>query len=300
MRGTLRNVDRAFSGFFNRVRNGKKSGYPRFKGKNQFRTISVDGLDNGHPLCAGGKRIKFTGIGKIKIRLHRPMIGSPKTMRISLKGTRWYISIWCSDVPKRTLPSTGRSVGVDVGISYLAVTSGGKYFENPAPLKKARKHLRQADRRFSSHKIGSKRRDKSRVLLGKKHAHIANVRRQYHIDIANWLVSRYDTIYIEKLNILALGRSMLSREVKDASWGKLFQWISRIAENAGREVIAVEPAGTSQRCSGCVADVPKDLSERIHHCPICGLVMNRDENAARNIQRAGRALRREGTGFSPL
>ncbi len=117
------------------------------------------------------------------------------------------------------------------------------------------------------------------------------MRREHHIAVARALVARYDTIYVEDLNVKGLARGMLAKSVSDAGWGLFLQWLRVKAESAGRVVIAVNPSGTSQTCSACGARVRKDLSVRVHRCP-CGYEEDRDVNAARNILAAGRAARR--------
>jgi len=197
-------------------------------------------------------------------------------------------------VPTKPRPSTGREVGIDLGLTALVATSDGERCANPRHLAGAQRALARAQRRVSRRRHGSNRRRKAVRLLAKRHTHVAAVRRENHIKIAHDLVARYDLICHENLNICGLAQSRLARAVGDAGWASLLHWIACKAEEAGRETVGVNPNGTSQQCSACEAwpTVRKDLSVRVHRCEACGYVADRDVNAARNILRLGRSLRR--------
>jgi len=128
-------------------------------------------------------------------------------------------------------------------------------------------------------------------LLRKEYAKVSARRRERSIMLARALVARYDRIYVEDLNVRGLASGMLAKSVNDAAWGDFLRWLHVKAEEAGREVVEVDPCGTSQICSGCGVVVKKTLAVRVHRCPDCGLVLDRDVNAARNILTAGRAVR---------
>lgn len=298
LRGTLRTLDRAFKAFFRRCKRGEKPGYPRFKGRDRTRTLVIEDLTGRNPLCAGGKRVHIPLLGKVRLKLHRPMLGTPKSMRITYKTGRWYVSFQCVDVPKKLLPATGREAGVDLGLTKFATTSeeDDRPFENPRALRSARIEVERAQRRVTRKKRGSNRRRKEVQILGRKHAHISNVRRESAIQMARALVKKYDAIYVENLNIKGLARGLLSKSVHDAGWGISLHWLDTKAEEAGRLVGSVDPAGTSIDCSGCGKRVPKELSERTHRCSWCGLHLDRDVNAAKNIKTRGLRVRREALG----
>ena len=117
-------------------------------------------------------------------------------------------------------------------------------------------------------------------------------RRDFHHKAALALLRAYDTIYLEELRGANLVRNHnLAKSISDAGWAQFCTILEAKAAYAGRRVVAMPPAYTSQDCSGCGGRVPKSLSVRTHVCPVCGLVMERDEHAARNIQWAGQALR---------
>lgn len=294
LRGAIRRLDRAFAGFFRRCKAHEKPGYPRFRGRNRWCSLLLDDLGGKVPICAGGRRIKVPLLGKVKVNLHRPLEGTPKAMRLKLDGDgHWYVTFACIDVPTKPLPPTGRDVGVDVGLATFAATSDGEMFANPRPLAATRLKVERAQRVVSRRVRGSGRRRAAGHLLGRLHAHVANVRRQHAIDVARALVAKYDTIYVEALNIQGLACSMLAKSVHDAGWGVFLHWLGVKAEEAGRQAVEVNPSGTSQVCSDCGAEVRKTLAVRVHDCPHCGYVVDRDVNAARNILALGRSVRGE-------
>ena len=292
LRGVLNRLDKAYQAFFRRCRTGKKPGYPRFKSATRWDTLQFDQVTT-KLIVAGDKRIAIPNLGKVRINLHRSLGGRPRAYSITLCGDgKWRVSIACDEVPTKPLPATGAEVGVDLGLTSFAATSDGEIFENPRPLREGRTALERAERRVSRRIKGSRRRRKAVALLRKRHARVANVRREHHIRVAKSLVARYDVIYVEALNIKGLARSRLAKSVNDAAWGGFGHWLGVKAEEAARLVIEVNPAGTSQECSGCGTIVPKELSVRIHRCPHCGLTIDRDVNAGINIKRFGSSLRR--------
>lgn len=294
MRGAIHRLDRAFIAFFRRCNNGEKPGFPRFKMDRRWDTIEFDNPIKSGPIVAGGKRVKVPGLGKVKLRYHRVLEGRPRTMQIThASDGHWYVLISCDGVATKPLPATDAVVGVDLGLTTLATTSDGEKFDNPRPLRVARISLERAQRRVSRRKRGSKRYEKAVRLLAKCHAHIANMRRENAIIIARSLVERYDIVVVEDLNLKGLTRGVFAKSFHDAGCGVLLRWIATKAEEAARENPAVNPAGTTINCSDCGEPVPKTLSDRVHRCPRCGLVLCRDVNAARNILRLGTSLQGE-------
>lgn len=289
-RGVLRRAERSYVSFFKRCKSGEKAGYPRFKPKNRWDSIEFE----NKPVkgLIQKKRVSVPKMGLIRISLHRPLEGMPTTLTLKRINGKWYALIGCDDVPEKPLTPTGKEVGVDLGLLSFVATSDSAIFKNPRPLKTARLHLERAHRRVTRRMKGSHRRSKSIALFAKRHARVANIRRENHIKVARSLVSNYDTIYIEALNIIGLSKSRLSKSVNDAAWSNFKHWLSCKAEEAGRMIVEVDPRFTSQTCSGCGRVEKKALSTRIHECP-CGLTLDRDINAAINIKRLGSSLRRE-------
>ena len=293
----LKRLDTAYQAFFRRVKAGDKPGFPRFKGVGRYRSFCYPQYKGSVKLLNGFLRL--SKIGDIAIRLHRPLQGTPKTCTISRKADGWYASIAC-DVEPEPLPKTGQDVGIDVGIEQFATFSGNQApVANPRHLEKAQAHVRKAqkrlERRTRRDKSGrlagqqSRRREKARVLLAKAHLRVARARRDFQHKTAYALVRRFDTLYIENLNIRGMLKNHhLARVIADASWGEFFLILKHKAARAVKTVVEVCPRNTSQNCSSCGAYVPKALSCRTHSCPYCGLVLHRDKNAAENIRKKGR------------
>jgi len=193
------------------------------------------------------------------------------------------------------LAATGHETGIDVGLTVFLITAAGEPVENPRQYRKAERQLAKAQRSVSRRKKGSKRRRKAVQLLARKHQQVKRQRTDFHHKTALALLRQYDTIYLEELQVRNMVRNRhLAKSISDAAWRQFRTILEGTAVYAGRRVVAVPPAYTSQDCSGVLPDgtrcpqrVAKSLSVRTHVCPRCGLVLDRDENAAINILRAG-------------
>ena len=294
LQDAITRLDRAYRAFFRRVKAGEPPGFPRFKGRGRYRTFTFKDAanHNGVRLLAGGKRVKLAGIGNVKVKLHRPVGGRIKQASVSLDGDgHWYIAFACADVPARPLPPLDTSVGIDVGITTFAALSDGTMVDNPRPYEMAQRSLATAQRRASRRKRGSKRRRKAVELLAKQSARVQRVRLDFHHKTAHAIVQRFGSIAVEDLNVKGLARMRLAKQVHDAGWAQFTTILANKAESAGREFYRVDPRGTSQECSGCQERVPKGLRVRVHACPHCGLVLDRDVNAAVNVQARGHRVR---------
>jgi putative transposase len=289
LQDVLTRLDRAFQAFFCRVEKGEQPGYPRFQGANRYHSFTYKQFGNGATLENGC--LVLSKIGRIPIRWSRPLEGTVKTVTITQEADGWYCCFSCADVPVQPLPPTGIETGIDVGLKVFLVTADGDIIENPRHYRRAERELKKAQRRVSRRKKGSKRRRKAVQLLARKHQTVKRQRRDFHHKTALDLLRHYDIIYLEDLQVANLVQnSRLAKSISDAGWGQFRTILEGKAAYAGRRVIAVPPAYTSQDCSGCGQRVEKSLSVRTHICPSCGLILDRDENAARNIQRAGQAL----------
>ncbi|MBI5518328.1 MAG: IS200/IS605 family element transposase accessory protein TnpB [Deltaproteobacteria bacterium] len=235
--------------------------------------------------CGMG-RLRLSGIGNVKVKLHRKMEGTLKTVGVTCDGDGHWYALVTREVPRKVLPGTGHQVGLDVGLRAFVATSDGEWVPNPRPLESARLEVERAQRKVSRRSRGSKRRAKAKRLLARAHARVRNARKDFQHKTARTLVVRNDRLAVEDLNLKGLARGRLARPIHDAAWGQFVSILAAKAEEAGRELLRVDPRGTSQRCSACDQQVPKDLSVRVHQCPHCGLVLDRDVNAARNILRA--------------
>jgi putative transposase len=283
-------LDRAFQAFFRRLKAGEKPGYPRFQGRNRYNSFTYPQYGDGAVLDGGV--LSLSKIGRIPIRLHRPLEGTPKTVTISREADGWYACISCADVPAQPLSPSGQETGIDMGLKVFLVTAQGVVFENPRHLRKAERYLAKCAKRVARRKKGSHRRKKAVALLAKAHQDVRRQRADFHHKTALALLRANDTIYLEDLQVRNMVRNhTLAKSISDAGWAQFRTILEGKAAYAGRRVIAVNPAYTSQACSGCRVLVQKSLSIRTHVCTSCGLILDRDENAAINIQRAGQALR---------
>jgi putative transposase len=309
-------LDKAFKAFFRRIKKGEVPGYPKFQPCRDYTSLTYTqsgfklSLRDGSTLKNGScftdamqvegrfQHLTLGKIGTIKIRMHRPLQGQVKTCSIKrMPSGEWYAMLVC-ETEQTLLPANECQVGIDVGIEHLVTTSDGEHIANIQPLKKSLQALRKAQRRVSRRQRGapgqpqSHRRKKAVRLVARIHGRVAEYRKDSAHKIAHQLVSDYGVIAAEALQIDNMVKNRhLSRAIHDAGWGQLLDITEAKATEKGRHFIRVIARGTSQECSSCGETVPKKLSERWHRCPHCGLELQRDINAARNIlQRAKREL----------
>lgn len=284
----LRRLDKAFKDFFRRIKQGEKPGYPRFKGYNQFNSITFPTYGDGCKLK--NNRLYILNAGLLKIKMHRELEGQIKTVTLKRECGKWYVVFVC-EIDVKPLPQSDKQVGIDVGIESFAVTSDGEFIDNPHYLRVAEKRLKVAQRKVSRRKKGSKNRRKAVKLLAKQHHKIRNQRKDFQHKVANEIVKEYGYIAVEDLKVKNMEQNHhLAKSINDVSWSQFFSIVAYKAEWAGRQFTQVKPNGTSQMCSQCGIKVPKDLSVRVHHCPHCGVVLHRDFNASLNILALGRSV----------
>ena len=288
-------LDRAFQSFFKRVKNGEKPGYPRFKSADRFNSL-VYPQAPGFKLVSR-KKLHLSGIGEIKIKLHRDVLGEPKTCSIKRTPSgHWYASFSCDQVPVEDWPEATGEVGIDPGLESFATLSNGENetkIENPRWFRKSEERLAKAQRELQPKKCGSKRRSKARQRVAKIHEKIANQRDDFQHKLARKIVSENKLIAIEDTDVkemLETSPTSRNKSIQDAAWNGFSMKLSCKASNAGRIFVLVPAPGTSSTCSQCGFHKKKELSERTHQCGNCGLVLDRDVNAARNILRLGRSL----------
>jgi putative transposase len=290
LQDVLARLDKAFQSFFRRVRSGETPGYPRFHGRNRYNSFTYKEYGNGARLDNGF--LVLSKIGRIAVRWSRPMQGTPKTVTLSREADGWYVCFSCVDVPLHPLEPTGRETGIDLGVESFATLADGAMIHNPRCYRRAERRLKTAQRKVARRKKGSNRRTKAVKLLAKAHQQVRRQRRDFQHKIALQLVRDFDTIYHEELQIANMVKNhRLAKSIQDAGWRSFLTILSFKAACAGRSVIAVNPAFTSQRCSGCGVLVAKGLSVRWHSCPDCGTSLHRDHNAAKNIERLGQSRR---------
>lgn len=293
---TLQNVvlrvELAFKAFFRRIKAGENPGYPRFKGKGRYDSITYPqsgfGLDSG--------KLHLSKIGNIKIKLHRPIVGKIKTCTIRRMPTgKWFacFSVKMGDI----LPpwKDGSVIGIDVGLESFATFSNGKKIANPRFFRIEEKVLAKAQRKFSKAPKGTPERKAALKVVERVHERIANRRHNFANQVSRQLVDRFGVIVFEDLDIKnMLKNHCLAKSISDVAWNMLVKATESKAAYAGSKVVLVDPRNTSQMCSRCGLIIKKELSERVHSCSECGLSMDRDLNAAINILRLGMQSLRKG------
>jgi putative transposase len=309
LQDVLARLEKTYQAFFRRVQAGEKPGFPRFQGCNRYHSFTYKEYGNGARLDNG--YLVLSKIGRIAVRWSRPIEGSSKTVTISKEADGWYVSFSCADVPTEPLPLTGHETGIDVGLRVFLITAEGEPIGNPRHYRKAERELKKAQQRVSRRKKGSRRRKKAVAQLAKKHQHVRRQRTDFHHKTALALVRQFDTIYHEAIQPTNLSRrpapvpdgnggylpngasrkAGLNKSIQDAGWGHFLSILTFKAACAGKRVEAVNPAFTTQDCSGCGERIQKSLSVRTHVCTNCGLILDRDVNAARTIQWRGQRLR---------
>jgi putative transposase len=280
-------LEKAFQAFFRRVKAGEAPGYPRFKGRNRWRSFGFK--EDGNGFKVDGRRLKVHGIGRLAVRWHRPLPGPIKTLRLRRKAGKWYAAFSCL-TDAAPLPRTGADVGLDVGLLSLITTSDGEHIPHPAWYRATERALRVAQRRVARRHKGGANRRTAVAHLQRVHERLRNRRQDFLYKLCHRLIARYDRLALEDLRIANMVQNRhLSKSILDAGWGLFAVHLTSKAANAGREVVFINPASTSRTCAHCGSVVPHlPLSQRVFRCA-CGSVADRDENAARNILRLGQS-----------
>ncbi len=269
--------------------NGKKSGRPKFKGAGAYKTFTYPQFKQHHFV---GNKITLSKIGDVKVIVHRPIPDGfvIKTVSVTKKANGYYITLSLDNKEVPTIKpdfDADNIVGIDVGLIDFYVASDNTRIAAPKYLRKAERKLKSAQRKISRRKKGSNRRKKAINKLGIQHKKVADTRKDFHFKTAKQLLSKYDVIAVEKLNVKGLARTRLAKSIHDAGWSQFINILEFKAENAGLRVIAINPNGTSQECSSCGHKVKKPLSQRTHNCPVCHTSLCRDLNASMNIKARG-------------
>ena len=279
-------IDLAFKAFFRRCKAGEEPGYPRFRGYGRYDSMTFPQYGNGCQLTDGV--LKLSKVGAIRVAQHRPLEGTPKTCTVRRSSTgKWYATIAC-EVEAYPLPLTGEAVGIDVGLLSFATLSTGESTPCPKFLRTDEKDLKRTQRKLSAAERGTSERAKRRKIVSRVHERIANRRSNFTHQESRRIVNRFDVIAVEDLSVnLMVHNHCLAKSIHDAAWSQFTANLTYKAAYAGKRVIAVNPAYTSQDCSQCGHREKKALSQRLHQCACCGLTLDRDHNAALNILSLG-------------
>jgi putative transposase len=284
-------VDLAFQSFFRRVREGAEEvGYPRWKQFGRYDSMTFSQYGNGVRL--EGERLILSKIGAVKLVLHRPVLGTPKTVTLSRSTTgKWFACFSC-ETQAKLLEPTEQIVGVDVGLLSFATLSNGEKIDIPRFYRQDEQDLKRVQRRKQIAKDAKDWEENALQLklLQKIHERIGNRRSDFAHKRSRELVNQYQVIVFEDLDPAQMGKRKgrgMRKSILDVAWTQFISMTRGKAEEAGRTVILVNPRNTSKMCSDCGTLVPKELGERTHTCPACGLSLDRDENAALNILQRG-------------
>lgn len=269
-----------------------KKGFPKFQKDNR----SVEYKKGGWKLVDGCKRIKFTdkcGIGTLKLigKQHLNQVQDKiQRVRIVKRADGYYAQFVIKIDRVEDAPITGSCVGLDVGLTSFFTDSNGKKQEPLKALKKSEKQIKKAQKTVSKRAKGSNNRKKAIKTLGKKHLKVQRQRKDFAVKTARALFQSHDLVVIEDLKIRnMLKNHCLAKAISDAGWYQFRLWLERYSKVFNKTLIVIPPNYTSQDCSYCGKRVPKKLSERTHSCE-CGLVLDRDHNAALNILQKGLEL----------
>src|SRR5690348_4787975 len=282
-------IDLAFQAFFRRTRAGEKPGYPRFRGRGRYASITYPQVPVGCNLDTEARRLRLYGIGQVKIILHRPLEGMSKTANISRSSTgKWYVCFSCECAEPSPLPKIGQPVGIDVGLKTFATLSTGQEIANPRFFRAEEKTLAKVQRRLSTEEKGTTERARRRRIVARVHERIAWRRSDFAHQHSRQIVDSFDLIAVEDLSVNRMMHNhCLAKSIHDAAWSQFTDLLSYKAAWAGRRYVAVNPAYTSQDCSRCGHRQALSLADRTYTCPCCGVVLDRDLNASLNILALG-------------
>ena len=313
-RAVVRRLDRAFQGFYRRVKTGQKPGYPRFRGHGWWHSIEWSQKVGARWDSVPHRtvtRVYFKGVGHVRVHQHRPVKGKVKTITAKREDGRWHVILACDDVPTEPLEATGSAVGIDMGVASFLTTSDGTHVPNPRYLAAAAGRLTAVQRALARKKRGSTRRRKAAAKVARLHGKIRRQRLDHAHKASLAVVRAHDLIVHEELRIAnmtarprprpdgtgnygpngAAAKGGLNKSIHDAGWGIFLRVLSAKAESAGRTTIAANPRHTSQRCAQCGSVAAGNrVSQAEFRCLGCGHEAHADVNAAQNILRAGLAL----------
>jgi putative transposase len=278
----LQNVVWRLERAFQNYHRDRKIGQPKFKRHGRYNSITYTQYGS---FCIKENKLKLAFVdGLIKLKLHRPFVAEKiKTCTIVRDIDRWFACFSCNNDIQNS--SSSDIVGVDVGLLNWMMLSNGEIFDRPRFLGASTERVKRLQRSLSRKKKGSRDREKARIQLAKSWRKVRLQRDDYCQKITTSLAKRFGKIVFEKLSIDKMVRNHnLAQSILDSTWYKIRQLAACKAE-----VIIVDPSNTTQRCS-CCGSMPEkkiDLKVRVYKCSSCGLVLNRDHNAALEILRKG-------------
>ncbi|MFE3542580.1 RNA-guided endonuclease InsQ/TnpB family protein [Nocardia sp. NPDC059177] len=289
----LADANTAYRNFFASItgkRKGPKLGAPRFRSRRDNRQ-TIRFVRGAHSVTAGGK-LRLQKIGDVKVRWSRELPSEPSSVTVVKDAAGRYFASFVVEVDPAPLPEADTEVGIDLGLATFAVCSDGKTITSPKFFRRAERRVRKAQQAMSRKDKGSKNQNKARIRVAKAHVRVADARRDFAHKHSTTLIRENQAVYVEDLCVKGLARTRLAKSVHDAGWGMFTRMLLEKAARYGRMVVKVDRFFPStQMCSDCGrVDGSKPLSVRTWACS-CGVVHDRDLNAAKNILAAGRAER---------
>jgi putative transposase len=279
--------DETKSQYFNKSRK-VKLGRMQFKKKGASRdSFRIPGQAL-NPIDFESGKIKLPKLTHIKAVFDRKFSGNLKSVTVSKnKCNQYFISVLVEEEVELK-QNTGRSIGIDLGLTHLMTLSNGTKIQNPRWFRENQSKLARAQRHLSRKVKGSNKYNKQKLKVAKVHLKTANQRSWVHHNLSKWLVDNFDNILMEDLNIAGMKKSNLAKSVSDAGWASLVSKIEYKSRWAGRSFHKVDRwFASSKTCSHCGHKVQLTLADREWTCPSCGTYHNRDENAAINILHRG-------------
>ena len=291
---------RAYQNFFRRIKEGnRRAGFPRFRSKDRYKSITYP-QDNGS-FSIRKDRLRVSRIGTMRIELHRKVEGTIKTLAIKREGGNYYAVFTAINDIKVPEVKNINPVGIDLGLDSFVAMSDGTKIEKPKFAKKAEKHIARWQRIVAKRHKGSKRRGSAKLKLQKKWEDVVNQSNDFAHKLSMKLVnSGYTSFAVEDLHIQNMVKNhRLAQSIQNASWNRFINMLSYKAESAGMKVIKVDSRDTTQECSNChhikKGNERLTLEDRIYHCNICSLTMDRDINASINILHRATTLGQRGS-----
>jgi putative transposase len=279
----LRDLNRAFSNFYRGRKTGKRVGFPRFKKRgvrDSFRLYGTIRIEE--------RKIRLPRIGRIRIKEKREKYHEGRILSVTVRrrADRWFASVTMEEEVSDPKPIKGPAVGVDLGIKTLATLSDGKKFSNHRALGKQLKILRRLSKNLSRKKKGSKNREKAKLRLAKMYLKAFNIRQDTLHKLTTYLAKNHSKIVIEDLGVFWMMRNRgLAKAIADVGMYEFRRQMEYKCKWYGSELVIVSRTyPSSKMCSSCGHRKKKlSLSEREYHCEVCGLRIDRDLNAARNL-----------------
>lgn len=277
------NLDKAYKNFFR----DKSVGFPKFKSKkNNYKSYTTNNLKG--TIHIENSHIKLPKLkSMVKIKQHREFDGLIKSCTISqVPSGKYFVSILV-DTEINQLPKVDKKVGVDVGLKEFAITSDGEFFHNPKWLRKSEKRLAKLQKDLSRKQKCSKNRNKARLKVAKLHEKISNQRKDFLHKLSSYIINENQVIVIEDLKVKNMQQNhKLAKAISEVSWFEFRRMLEYKANWYNRQlIIAPSNYASSQLCSNCgnKSSQTKDLSCRTYICPVCGMIMDRDINASKNL-----------------